>query len=62
MAVIYRGPWKPDWTCAKLLAMADAQTYEGGAKAEGLVLKTDGLGLRVSVKIISNRFLLQHGL
>lgn len=61
--LVYRGPWQAEWTRAALLAMADAARYEGGHPAEGLVLKTNvAVGPRVSVKIISNRFLLKHEL
>jgi ATP-dependent RNA circularization protein (DNA/RNA ligase family) len=60
--VVYRGVFKTDWTLPKLLKLADEQVYEGGSKAEGLVLKTNGGDSRLSVKIISNKFLMKHGL
>lgn len=60
---IYRGLMKPEWDVKSLLALADKQVYESGAKAEGLVLKTaSGNAPRYSCKIISNSFLLKYNL
>ncbi|AYV80054.1 MAG: RNA ligase [Gaeavirus sp.] len=44
-----------------LLAMADKQEYSKGNPAEGIVIKTaDTKSMRISFKVISNRFLLKH--
>jgi len=63
--VVYMGPMKQEWVVIKeLLKLAEKQKYQSGMLAEGLVMKTDyGAGHpRMSCKIISNVYLIKHGL
>lgn len=61
--VVYYGDMKTEWlTVNKLLELADSQTYIYGDICEGIVIKTDDAFGRISFKVISNKFLLKHGL
>jgi RNA ligase (TIGR02306 family) len=61
--VIYRGEVTDDHLNIKwLLELADAQTYDSGAHCEGIVIKTDNPYKRFSCKVISNKYILKHGL
>jgi RNA ligase (TIGR02306 family) len=51
-------------TLKSLLSLSEAQEYKEGIPAEGIVVKTrkHGTNDRVSFKVISNRYLIKHGL
>lgn len=51
-----------DLTVPAFLGMPDDQTYTAGALAEGIVVKTDDEGPRLSFKVISNRYILKYKL
>jgi len=63
--VVYQGVMKDDWLSSKaLIALATEQRYEGGQICEGIVIKSDlGYGFpRISLKAISNEYLLKYKL
>lgn len=62
--LVYKGPLTEAMTNrTELLKMADTEEYAPGIPAEGIVIKTNNyVGKRVSFKVISNRYLLEHGI
>ena len=59
--VVYRGNASDlDLSVQGFIAMADGQTYATNVLGEGIVVKTDDDGLRLSFKVISNNYLLKH--
>ena len=61
--LIFKGIYDPlRLNLDHFLELADLQEYTKGNPAEGIVVKTDDDGLRISFKVISNKYLLGHKL
>lgn len=58
---LYKGKGLPEGYTEKkeIIEFANKQLYESGAKAEGIVIKTDDKGSRVSLKVISEKYMLK---
>jgi len=60
--LIYKGIFKEELgSVEKILAYAETVEYAKNVPGEGLVLKTNELGSRISFKAVSNKYLLKHG-
>lgn len=61
--VVYHGPANElELTVPAFLLLAEEQKYGSHVLAEGIVVKTDDDGRRVSFKVISNKYLLKHNI
>ena len=61
--VVFRGPATGlPLSVEGLLGLAGDQRYEGQGLAEGIVVKSNDDGKRLSFKVISNKYLLKHNL